>query len=44
MDDLEMIAQPHEIRVCSVDLPLPSRSWLTPVSLSSDLAIYQSLR
>jgi SAM-dependent methyltransferase len=44
MDDLELIAQTREIRVCSVDLPLPSRSWLTPVSLSSDLAIYRSLR
>lgn len=44
MDGLELIAQTREIRVCSVDLPLPSRSWLTPVLLSGDLAIYRSLR
>jgi SAM-dependent methyltransferase len=44
MDELGLIARTREIRVCSVDLPLPSRSWLTPVSLSSDLAIYRSLR
>ncbi|HEX8698839.1 MAG TPA: methyltransferase domain-containing protein [Myxococcaceae bacterium] len=44
MGDLEVIAQTREIRVCSVDLPLPSCSWLTPVSLSGDLAIYRSLR
>jgi SAM-dependent methyltransferase len=44
MDNLEVIARTREIRVCSVDLPLPSRSWLTPVLLSGDLAIYRSLR
>jgi SAM-dependent methyltransferase len=44
MDALGLIAQTREIRVCSVDLVLPSCSWLTPVSLSDDLAIYRSLR
>lgn len=44
MDSLGLIAQTREIRVCSVDLPLPSRSWLTPVLLSGDLAIYRSIR
>ncbi len=44
MADLELIARTREIRVCSVDLRLPSCSWLTPVSLSGDLAIYRSLR
>lgn len=44
IDDLESIARTREIRVCSVDLPLPSRPWLVPVSLSGDLAVYRSLR
>ncbi|MDI3286053.1 methyltransferase domain-containing protein [Polyangium sp. 15x6] len=42
MDDLASIAQTRVIRVCSVDLPLPSRSWLAPVSISGDLAVYRS--
>ena len=44
LDDLESIARTRVIRVCSVDLPLPSRSWLTPVSISGGLAVYRSLR
>lgn len=42
IDDLEEIARTRLIRVCSVDLPLPHRPWLTPVSSSRDLAVYQS--
>jgi predicted RNA methylase len=41
IDDLEPMARQRAIRVCSVDLPLPSRRWLTPLSLSSDLAVYR---
>jgi SAM-dependent methyltransferase len=44
IDDLELIAQTRVIHVCSVDLPLPARSWLTPVSISDDLAVYRSCR
>jgi SAM-dependent methyltransferase len=44
IDDLEWIARTRAIRVCSVDLPLPSRPWLAPVSVSTDLAVYQSIR
>jgi len=43
LDDLEAIARTRRIRVCSVSLPLPSRSWLTPVSWSNDLTVYRSL-
>ena len=43
LDDLEPIARARPIRLCSVDLPLPSRPWLTPVSAPlSELAIYRS--
>lgn len=44
MHDIEGIARTRAIRVCSVDLPLPSRSWLAPISCSGDLAVYRSLR
>lgn len=44
LDELERVARTREIRVCTVDLPLPARSWLAPVSLSDDLAVYRSLR
>lgn len=43
LDDLESIARTRQIRVCSVDLPLPARSWLTLVSPPfGDLAVYRS--
>jgi SAM-dependent methyltransferase len=43
LDDIEPIAHARQIRVCSVDLPLPSRPWLTLVSPpSGDLAVYRS--
>jgi SAM-dependent methyltransferase len=42
VDDLRSIARTRQIRVCSVDLPLPSRSWLEPVSRSGSLAVHQS--
>jgi SAM-dependent methyltransferase len=42
LDDIEEIAEVRTVRVCSVDLPLPSRPWLTPVSLSDALAVYRS--
>jgi SAM-dependent methyltransferase len=40
---LESIATARPIRVCCVDLPLPPRAWLAPVSpRSGDLAVYRS--
>lgn len=42
LDNLEAIARIRQIRVCCVDLPLPSRPWLTPMSVAGNLAIYQS--
>jgi SAM-dependent methyltransferase len=44
IDDLRWIAQTRAIRLCSVDLPLPARPWLTPVSLSDDLCVYRNVR
>jgi SAM-dependent methyltransferase len=44
VDDLRWIAQSRTIHVCSVDLPLPERPWLEPVSLSGDLCVYRNLR
>ena len=43
LDQLESIAQMRTIRVCTVDLPLPARPWLEPVSLAADLAVYRSV-
>ncbi|MET0410124.1 MAG: hypothetical protein ABW217_02455 [Polyangiaceae bacterium] len=42
LNDLESIARARAIRVCCADLPLPACSWLTPVSLEADLAVYRS--
>lgn len=42
LDRLESIARTRVIRVCSVDLPLPPRPWLIPVSVADDLAVYRS--
>jgi SAM-dependent methyltransferase len=42
LDDIEWMGKIRSVRVCSVDLPLPPRPWLTPVSLSGDLAVYRS--
>jgi SAM-dependent methyltransferase len=40
---LERVAAARELRVCAVDLPLPSRPWLTPVSSpNADCAVYRS--
>ena len=40
---LERVARRRAIRICCVDLPLPSRSWLTPaIPESLELAIYRS--
>lgn len=41
--DLEMISQTRQIRVCSVDLPLPYRPWLVPMAHIDGLAIHQSV-
>ncbi|HEX2572690.1 MAG TPA: hypothetical protein VH877_24285 [Polyangia bacterium] len=44
LEDLESIARTRQIRVCCVDLPLPSRPWLTLISPpAGDLAVYRSL-
>ena len=43
LDHLESIARTRMLRVCCVDLPLPSRDWLTLDPMhSGDLAIYRS--
>jgi SAM-dependent methyltransferase len=43
LDGLAAIAQTRQIRVCCVQLPLPSRPWLTPLALpDEDLAVYRS--
>jgi precorrin-6B methylase 2 len=43
LDGIEPIARVRQIRVCSVDLPLPSRAWLTLVPPpSGDLLVYRS--
>jgi len=43
LDDLEPIARTREIRICGIDLPLPSRPWLALASSSGgDLAVYRS--
>jgi SAM-dependent methyltransferase len=45
LDDIEPIAHTREIRVCSVDVPIPARPWLTLVSPPyADLAVYRSTR
>jgi hypothetical protein len=44
LDALEPVASRRALRICTVDLPLPSRSWLTRLELPwLDLAVYQSL-
>jgi hypothetical protein len=42
--DLERVARTRMIRVCSVDLPLPARPWLTlqEAAPPGDLTIYRS--
>lgn len=43
LDDIEPIAHTREIRICCVDLPLPSRPWLKLISpCLGDLAVYRS--
>jgi hypothetical protein len=43
LDDIEPIAHTRQIRVCCVDVPVPSRPWLTLVSPPyGDLAVYRS--
>jgi SAM-dependent methyltransferase len=45
LDALELIAKARQIRVCCVDLPLPSRAWLAPATpLSGDVVVYCSRR
>jgi hypothetical protein len=43
LDDLESIARTRSIRICSVDLPLPPRPWLTLASPpAGDVTVYRS--
>jgi precorrin-6B methylase 2 len=42
LDAIGEMARTRIVRVCSVDLPLPARAWLEPVSISDDLAVYRS--
>jgi SAM-dependent methyltransferase len=44
IDNLGSIARTHSIRVCSVNAPLPPRSWLTPLSQFDELIVYRSFR
>jgi SAM-dependent methyltransferase len=44
LDALETIACSRPIRICSVDLPLPPRAWLTLEAVASDeLSVYRSV-
>jgi SAM-dependent methyltransferase len=43
LDGIEPVARTRQIRVCSVDLPIPARPWLAPVSPPDrDVAVYRS--
>ena len=43
IDQLEPIARTRMLRICCVDMPLPSREWLTPDDVPfADLAVYRS--
>jgi protein-L-isoaspartate O-methyltransferase len=43
LESLEQLAHTREIRLCSVDLPLPPRRWLTLSSpVNADCAVYRS--
>ncbi len=43
LDDLEPFARTRDLKVCSVDLPLPARAWLAPEpGHEGDLTIYRS--
>lgn len=43
LDDLESVARTRTIRLCCVDLPIPSRPWLALLSRSQgDVEVYQS--
>jgi hypothetical protein len=43
LDALEPISHKREIRICTVDLPLPPRPWITRLALPwGDLAVYRS--
>ena len=42
LGDLESIARAHPIRVCTVDLPLPTCAWLEPVHALRELEIWRS--
>jgi hypothetical protein len=44
IDQLASLAEARTIRVCTVDLPVLERAWLTPVSLTGELAVYRSVR
>jgi hypothetical protein len=43
LDDIEWIAQTRTVRVCTVDVPLPARPWLTQVARAEGLAVYHSV-
>jgi hypothetical protein len=42
LEGIEQVARQREIRLCTVDLPVPPRRWLTPVATSRDVAVYRS--
>ena len=42
MRSLKSLSQARRLRVCSLDLPLPSCPWLTPVSAVGNLAVYRT--
>jgi hypothetical protein len=44
LDDLEPLARQKSIRLCCVDMPELSRSWLEPVGAPAhELAVYRSV-
>jgi SAM-dependent methyltransferase len=44
IDDLEAVARTKTIRIASLNLPIPSRPWLTPVRSYDDLTVWSSRR
>ncbi|MEZ4295149.1 MAG: class I SAM-dependent methyltransferase [Polyangiaceae bacterium] len=39
---LEPLARARPLRICTVDLPLPERPWLTRTAISADLEVYRT--
>jgi SAM-dependent methyltransferase len=44
LDGLTSLAQARQLHVCSVDLPLPARPWLTSTEAGGGVSVYRSAR